>query len=203
MQTAFPSASTAWSVRLPKKERRALFAAEDSSGKLPEGVTRELVTSKTLEDKGMSVLSINNGRDRTAYTYVERSENGGYFGLSNFLDGNITEEIKELCRRFEPEQIILQLPPTGLDKKTQKAIQEGFGRNMATAFGLGRYPVIKNLIRTRAAFGCSKREEARKVFGRKLNADYLRRLPRRDQMQLINTVTLAYDSVEAAEQHIS
>jgi hypothetical protein len=151
----------------------------------------------------MSVLAINNGRDRTAYTYVERIEKGGYFGFSNFFGGNIAEEIKELCRRFEPEEIILQLPPTGLDKKTQKAIQEGFGRNMATAFSLGRYPVIKNLIRTRAAFGCSKREEARKVFGRKLNADYLRRLPRRDQMQLINTVTLAYDSVEAAEPHLS
>jgi hypothetical protein len=150
----------------------------------------------------MRVLAINNGRDKTAYTFVEGNKQEGCLACADFLSGNITEEIKQLCRRFSPEEIVLQLPPTGLDQKTQKAIQEGFGRNIAAAFSLGRYPVIKSLIRTRNAFGCYRREEAREFFGRTFKCDCLRRLPRRHQMQLINTVTLAYDSVKAAEQHI-
>src|SRR5271157_2092531 len=106
----------------------------------------------------------------------------------------ITEK-KELCKQFRPEEIILQLPPTGLDKNTQKAIQEGFGRNVAAAFSLKRHPVIKSLTKTRASFGCYRREDARKLFEPTLNSDHLHGLPRRQQMQLINTVTLAIDSV--------
>ncbi len=112
----------------------------------------------------MKVLAINNGRDKTAYTFIGGSREKGYFASSDFLTGNIDEEIKELCNRIHPEEIILQLPPTGLDKKTQKAIQEGFGRNVATAFSLNRHPVIKNLMKTRASFGCYRREEAREAF---------------------------------------
>ena len=112
-----------------------------------------------LENKNkMEALSLNNGRDKTAYTFIEGNKEEGYLGCSDFLTGNITQEIKELCERFDPEEVILQLPPTGLDKRTQKAIQEGFGRNMAAAFSLGRYPVMKSLIRTRNAFGCYRRE---------------------------------------------
>jgi hypothetical protein len=44
----------------------------------------------------MSVLAINNGRDKTAYTYVQRAKNGGYIGFSNFFDGDIAEGIKEV-----------------------------------------------------------------------------------------------------------
>jgi hypothetical protein len=112
----------------------------------------------------MKVLAINNGRDRTAYTFIEGDKAEGYLACSDFLKGNITEEIKDLCRRFDPEVIILQLPPTGLDEHTRKAIQEGFGRNVATAFSLGRNPVVKNLMGTRAVFGCFRREEAREFF---------------------------------------
>ena len=147
----------------------------------------------------MKALSINNGRDKTAYTFIEGNKEEGYLGCSDFLTGNITEEIQELCKRLRPEEIILQLPPTGLDKRTQKAIQEGFGRNMAAAFHLKRHPVIKNLIRTRASFGCCRREQTREAFEPALNRDHLSRFSRRQQMQLINTVTLAYDSAEASE----
>jgi hypothetical protein len=155
---------------------------------------------RTIE---MKVLAINNGKDRTAFTFVEGSRSEGYLTCSDLLTGNITEEIKELCRLFSPEEIILQLPPTGLDKKTQKAIQEGFGRNVAVAFSIGRYPVMKNLIKARASFGCCRREEARNLFGRTIRCDHLHRLPRRQQMQVINTQTLAYDSVMDAEHNIS
>jgi hypothetical protein len=151
----------------------------------------------------MKALSINNGRDKTAYTFIEGNKVEGYLGCSDFLTGNITEEIKELCQRFDPEEVILQLPPTGLDKRTQKAIQEGFGRNIAAAFSLKRHPVIKNLTRTRASFGCCRREQARDAFEPTLNSNHLSRFSRREQMQLINTVTLAYDSAEAAELDIS
>jgi len=151
----------------------------------------------------MKVLVINNGRDRTAYTFIEGSKREGYLGCSDFLSGNITEEIKELCKQFRPEEIILQLPPTGLDRRTQKAIQEGFGRNVAAAFSLNRHPVIKNLIRTRASLGCCRREQAREAFEPALDSDHLSRFSRRQQMQLINTVTLAYDSAKAAEHYTS
>jgi hypothetical protein len=151
----------------------------------------------------MKVLAINNGKDRTAYTFMEGNKQEGYLACSDFLKGNITEEIKGLCRRFQPEQILLQLPPTGLDARTQKAIQEGFGRNVAVAFSLGRYPIMKNLLRTRAAFGCYRREDARELFGRTLKCDCLGTLNPRHQMQLLNTVTLAYDSVKAAEREMS
>lgn len=153
--------------------------------------------------RNMKALAINNGKDRTAYTFIEGSKEQGYLACSDFLTGNITEEIKGLCKHFRPEEIILQLPPTGLDKRTQKAIQEGFGRNMAAAFSLKRHPVIKSLTRTRASFGCYRREDARKFFGRTLNCDHLRGLPRRQQMQVINTVTLAYGSAKAAELNLS
>ena len=152
-------------------------------------------------NRKMKVLAINNGRDRTAYTFIEGNKEEGYLAWPGFLTGNITVGIKALCKRFGPEEIILQLPPTGLDKRTQRAIQEGFGRNMAAAFSLRRHPVIKNLSRTRAAFGCYRREDVRKFFGHTLKCDHLRRLPRRQQMQLINTVTLAYDSAKAAEHY--
>ncbi|MGO9569726.1 MAG: hypothetical protein ACLP5H_19515 [Desulfomonilaceae bacterium] len=151
----------------------------------------------------MKVLAINNGRDRTAFTFIEGSKDKGYFASSNFLTGNIDEGIKELCKSLRPEEIILQLPPTGLDKRTQKAIQEGFGRNVATAFGLNRHPVIKNLMKRRSSFGCYRREEAREAFEPTLNCDQLSRFSRREQMQLINTVTLAYDSAETAELDMS
>ncbi len=98
----------------------------------------------------MKVLAINNGKDRTAYTFIEGSNEEGYLAYSDFLTGNITVGIKVLCGHFRPEKIVLQLPPTGLDRRTQKAIQEGFGRNVAAAFSLNRHPVIKNLIRTSA-----------------------------------------------------
>ena len=104
----------------------------------------------------MIVLAINNGRDRPAYTLVKGSKEEGYMVCCDFLSGNIIEGIKALCKHFRPEEIILQLPPTGLDVRTQRAIQEGFGRNMAATFNLGRHPVIKNLTRTRKAFGCSR-----------------------------------------------
>lgn len=151
----------------------------------------------------MKVLAFNNGRDTTAYTFIEGDKESGYLACADFLKGNITEEIKDLCSRFEPQEIILQLPPTGLDKRTQKAIQEGFGRNVATAFNLGRKPEVKNLIRARAVFGCYRREDVRELFGRALGCDHLRMLNRRHQMQLLNTVTLAYDSVKAAEREMS
>jgi hypothetical protein len=169
-------------------------------------VTRKLVTSKNQNywrTKNMKVLAINNGRDRTAFTFIEETEDKIYTICTDFLCGNITEEIKELCRRFEPEEIILQLPPTGLDQKTQRAIQEGFGRNIAAAFSLGRYPVLKSLIRTRSTLGCYRREQARDFFGSFVECDHLRKLPRRQQMQAINTLTLAYESVKTGERRIS
>jgi hypothetical protein len=150
-------------------------------------------------NRKMKVLAINNGRDRTAYTFIEGNKDKGYFASSDFLTGNITVGIKVLCGHFRPEKIVLQLPPTGLDRRTQKAIQEGFGRNVAAAFSLNRHPVIKNLIRTRASLGCCRREQAREAFEPALNRDHLSRFSRRQQMQLINTVTLAYDSSEASE----
>jgi hypothetical protein len=156
-----------------------------------------------MGEKNMKTLAINNGRDKTAYTFIEGSEEKGYFASSDFLTENITEGIKELCNRLRPEEIILQLPPSGLDRRTQKAIQEGFGRNVAAAFSLNRHPVIKNLMRTRASFGCCRREQAREAFEPTLNCDHRRRLTRREQMQLINTVTLAYDSAEASELDMS
>lgn len=151
----------------------------------------------------MKVLAINNGRDHTAYTFIEGEKGSGYLACSDFLKGNVTEGIKDLCRRYEPEQIVLQLPPTGLDERTRKAIQEGFGRNVAVAFSLRRSPIMKNLLRSRAIFGCYRREDARQFFGGGFRCDCLRRLNRRDQMQLINTLTLAYDSVKAAERAMS
>jgi hypothetical protein len=151
----------------------------------------------------MKVLAINNGRDMAAYTFIEGDKGSGYFGCSDFLKGNITAEIKDLYRHFEPEQIILQLPPTGLDARTRKAIQEGFGRNVAAAFSLKRYPIMKDLLRTRAAFRCYRRKDVRQLFGRTLGCDCHRNLPRRQLMQLLNTVTLAYDSVKAAERERS
>jgi len=150
----------------------------------------------------MKVLAINNGRDHTAYTFMERNRGRGYSTCSDFLDGDITKGIKDLCRRFQPDEIVLQLPPTGLDARTQKAIQAGFGRNVATAFSLRRNTVMKDLLRTRAAFGWYTREDVREVIGRTLACDHLRALNRRHQMQLLNTVTLAYDSVKAAERAI-
>jgi hypothetical protein len=151
----------------------------------------------------MKVLAINNGKDHTAYTFIEGDQAAGYLACSDFLKGNITQGIKDLCRRFQPEQIILQLPPTGLDARTQKAVQEGFRRNVETAFSLGRKLVVKHLMGTRAVFGCYRREDARQFFGHALRCDCLRTLNRRRQMQLINTVTLAYDSVKAAELGMS
>src|SRR5271157_17130 len=165
-----------------------------------KSITMEL--PELRRNRKMKVLAINNGRDRTAYTFIEGNKEG-YFASSDFLTGNINEEIKELCKRLCPEEIILQLPPTGLDKRTQKAIQEGFGRNVAAAFSLNRHPVIKNLIRTRASLGCCRREQAREAFEPALNRDHLRRFSRRQQMQLINTVTRAYESAEAAELGMS
>lgn len=85
----------------------------------------------------MKVLAINNGKDKTAYTLIEGTK-GRYLTYSDFLKGNITEEIKELCRRFQPDEIVLQLPPTGLHNNTRRAIQEGFGRNVAATFSLRR-----------------------------------------------------------------
>jgi hypothetical protein len=152
----------------------------------------------------MKALVINNGRDKTAYTFIEGSKEEGYLARTDFLTGNITEGIKELCARFRPEEIVLQLPPTGLDRRTQKAIQEAFGRNVAAAFSLKRHPVIKNLMKTRASFGCHSREHAREFFGNTLKCGHhLRGLPRRQQMQVLNTVTLAYDSISAAEHDMS
>jgi hypothetical protein len=148
----------------------------------------------------MKVLAINNGKDITAFTFIEGNKQEGYVACSDFLKGNITKGIKDLCRHFEPEQIVLQLPPTGLDEHTRKAIQTGFGRNVATAFSLGRNPVVKNLMGTRAVFGCFRREEARAFFGSTLSCDCLRTLNRRQQMQLLNTVTLAYYTVKSAER---
>jgi hypothetical protein len=151
----------------------------------------------------MKVLAFNNGKDMTAFTFIEGSNGSGYLACSDFLKGNITAGIKDLCRHFEPEQIILQLPPTGLDARTQKSIQEGFGRNVAAAFNLGRYPIMKDLLSTRSAFGCYRREEAREFFGSALRCDCHRNLPQRLQMQLLNTLTLAYDSVKAVERERS
>jgi hypothetical protein len=151
----------------------------------------------------MKVLAINNGRDMTAYTFIEGDKGSGYVACSDFLKGNITAGIKDLCRRFQPEQIILQLPPTGLDERTRKAIQEGFGRNVAAAFSVKRYPLMKNLLRTRAAFGLYRRSDARDFFGSTLGCGCHRTLPQRRQMQLINTLTLAYDTVKAAERATS
>lgn len=151
----------------------------------------------------MKVLAINNGRDNTAYTFIEGDRGSGYLAYSDFLKGNITEGIKNLCKQYQPEEIVLQLPPTGLDVRTQRAIQEGFGRNIATAYSLGRYPIIKNLLRTRAAFGCYRREDVWELFGHTLKSDCCRNMNQRQQMQLINTITLAYDSVKAEELNIA
>jgi hypothetical protein len=151
----------------------------------------------------MKTLAINNGKERTAYTFIEGTKETGYSVCSDFLTGNITVGIKGLCNRLHPEEIILQLPPTGLDKRTQKAIQQGFGRNIAAAFSLKRHPVIRNLMRARATYGCCRREDARKLFGRRLKRNQLRNLNRRQQIQLINTLTLAWDSVSAAESAMS
>jgi hypothetical protein len=148
----------------------------------------------------MKVLAINNGKDKTAYTFIEGDKTTGYLACSDFLRGNITEGIKELCWRFDPEEIVLQLPPTGLDARTQRSIQQRFGRNMAATLNLHRSPVAKNLMKARAAFGCYKREHARELFGYTFKCDCHRNLNRRQQMQLINTITLAYDSVKAAEE---
>jgi hypothetical protein len=126
----------------------------------------------------MKVLAINNGREMTAYTFIEGDKGSGYQACADFLKGNITEEIKDLCRRFGPEEIVLQLPPTGLDERTQKAIKEGFGRNVAAAYSLGRYPIMKDLLRTRAEFGCYRREDVREFFGRAACCDCLRILNR-------------------------
>ena len=152
-----------------------------------------------LEENKMKVLAINNGRDHAAYTFIEGEKGSRYVAYSAFLKGNIMEEIKELCRHYQPDEIVLQLPPTGLDERTRKAIQEGFGRNVAAAFSLGRYPIMKDLLRARAAHGCYSREEAREFFCRGIVEDGLPGLTRRQQMQLHNTTTLAYDTVKAAE----
>jgi hypothetical protein len=151
----------------------------------------------------MKVLAINNGKDITAYTFIKRDRGSGYLACSDFLKGNTTEGIKDLCRQFQPEQIVLQLPPTGLDECTQRAIQEGFGRNIAAAYSLGRHPIMKNLLRTRAAFGCYRREDVRKRFEQTLKFDCHRNINRRQHMQLINTILLAYDSLKAAELNIT
>ncbi len=39
----------------------------------------------------MKVLAINNGRDRTAYTFMEGEKGSGYLACSDFLKGNITK----------------------------------------------------------------------------------------------------------------
>jgi hypothetical protein len=133
-----------------------------------------------------------------AYSFLEGNNKQVDFGCSGFLKGNITEAIKRLCRELRPEKIILQLPPTGLDSKTQSSIQEGFGRNTAVALNLYGPPVVKNLVRARAAFGCRRREEARQFFGRIMGHDDLSKFTKREQMQLINTITLAFDTVKAS-----
>ena len=163
-------------------------------------ITREI--TQTGEVKEMKVLAINNGRDRTACIVMETVKGTKFRVASGFLSGNIAENIKALCKDYSPDKVVLQLPPTGLDKKTQKAIQEGFGRNVAAAFNLNRYPVIKNLIRTRASLGCYTREQARQFCEDVLSWDHVKRLSRRHQMQLINTLMLARDSVEAVDSEM-
>ena len=79
------------------------------------------------ETKKMKALAINNGKDRTAYTFIEGSKEQGYLACSDFLTGNITEEIKELCKRFRPEEIILQLPPRDWTKEPRKQFKKDSG----------------------------------------------------------------------------
>ncbi len=148
----------------------------------------------------MKVLAINNGRDRTACAFIEYSKEGGYRARLDLLTGNITEEIKDLCRTYDPDEVILQLPPTGLDKTTQKAIQEGFCRNVAAAFNIKRIPLIKDLLKARASLGCYRREQVRQFFSHVLSWDHLRRLNRRQQSQIASTLALAFDAVKAAER---
>jgi hypothetical protein len=145
----------------------------------------------------MKVLAINNGRDRTAYTWIVRIKNQ-WNSDSGFFTGNIAERIRDFCKRYEPDQVILQLPPTGLDKKTQRAIQEGFRRNIAAISSFKIRPVIRDVMKVRRALGCYQREQARKDFWNPW-WDYARTASPREQMQMANTYALAYDSVKAAE----
>jgi hypothetical protein len=61
--------------------------------------------------------------------------------------------------------------------------------------------VIKNLIKIRKAFGCRRREEARAFFGGLLDREYDYSYSKRRDMQLLNTLALAHDSVEKAERN--
>jgi hypothetical protein len=146
----------------------------------------------------MKALAINNGKERTAYTWITSIKEDQWYSDSGFFTGNIARRIKEFCERFEPDQVILQLPPTGLDKTSQTVIQEGFVRNIAAVASLNIRPVIKDVMKVRAALGCCQREQARKDFWDPW-WDYAKRPNRRDQMQMINTYALAYDSVKAIE----
>lgn len=151
----------------------------------------------------MKVLAINNGRDHTAYTLIEGDKRNGYTASSSFLKGNITQ-IKDLCWHLQPDRIVLQLPPTGLDNRTQHAVRAGFGRNvLAAGSSIGQFPIIKNLLSTRSALGCYSREDVRELFGYTLECDHLQGLNRRQQMQILNTVTLAYEEIKAAERYTS
>jgi hypothetical protein len=150
----------------------------------------------------MKVLAINNGRDRTAYTWIVGGKNDKWHSESGFLTGNIVQRIKEFCERFEPDEVVLQLPPTGLDKKTQTSIQAGFRRNIAAVSSLKIRPVIKDVLRVRASLGCYQREQARKDFWDPW-WDYARTASPREQIQMANTHALAYDSVKAAEADMS
>jgi hypothetical protein len=150
----------------------------------------------------MKVLAINNGKDSTAYTWITSTRKDQWHSDSGFFTGNIAQRIKEFCERFGPDQVIIQLPSTGLDKATRKAIQEGFGRNIAAVASLNIRPVIKDVMKVRAALGCCQREQARKDFWDPW-WDYARAPNRREQMQMINTCALAYYSVKAAEADMS